>query len=90
MDCRLLPRLQAATPKKTIPVSAGTERRLKKLVLEAEATGFQEPGKGGWEPGGDRLGEKSVLGGLDWRQTGVYSQPPGGQKTNSGLKHQTL
>jgi tetratricopeptide (TPR) repeat protein len=26
-----------------------------------------------------------VLGGPDWRQTSVYSQPPEGQKTNSGL-----
>ena len=33
-----------------------------------------------WDP----LAENIVLGGLDWRQTGIYSQPPGGQKTNSG------
>ena len=33
----------------------------------------------------DHLGENIVLGGPDWRQTGVYSQPPGGQKTNSRL-----
>ena len=28
------------------------ERYLKKLVLEAEATGFQDPEKDGWEPVG--------------------------------------
>ena len=60
------------------------ESCLKKLILEAGATGFQEP----WKAVGsrwDRLGEGIVLGGLDWGQTGLYSQPPGGQKTNSGL-----
>ena len=57
------------------------ERCLKKLVLEAWATGFQDPEKGGWEPVGPS-GRKTVPGGLDWRQPGVYLQP--GQKTNSG------
>ena len=38
---------QAATPKKPIPISPGMERCLKKLVLEAEVTGFQDPEKGG-------------------------------------------
>jgi hypothetical protein len=59
------------------------ERCLKKLVLEAEATGFQDPKRVAgslW----DRLGENIVLGGLDWRQMGVYSQPPEGQKVYSG------
>ena len=60
------------------------ERCLKKLDLEAEATGFQDPEKGGCEPVG-HLGENNVLGGLDWREAGVYLQPPEGQKTNSGL-----
>ena len=59
------------------------ESCLKKLVLEAAATGFQDPEKGGWERW-DHLGENIVLGGLDWRQTPVYSILPGGQKTNSG------
>jgi len=60
------------------------ESCLKKLVLEAAATGFQDPEKGGCEPVG-HLGENNVLGGLDWREAGVYLQPPEGQKTNSGL-----
>jgi hypothetical protein len=30
-------------------------------------------------------GRKTLPGGLDWRQSGVYSQLPGDQKTNSGL-----
>jgi hypothetical protein len=51
------------------------KRCLKKLVLEAEATGFQDPEKGGWEQW-DHLGENIVLGGPDWRRMGVYSQPP--------------
>ena len=55
-----------------------------KLVLEAEATVFQDPEKGGWDPW-DYLAENIVLGGFDWKQTGVYSQPPESQKTNSGL-----
>jgi hypothetical protein len=59
------------------------ESCLKKLVLDAEATGFQDPEKGGWEPVGPS-GRKTLPGGLDWRQTGVHWQPPGGQKTNSG------
>jgi len=60
------------------------ESCLKKLVLEAAATGFQDPEKGGWEQW-DHLGENIVLGGPDWREAGVYWQPPEGQKTNSGL-----
>ena len=60
------------------------ESCLKKLVLEAAATGFQDPEKGGWEQW-DHLGENIVLGGLDWREAGVYLQPPEGQKTNSGI-----
>ena len=31
------------------------------------------------------MGEKTVPGGLDWKQTGIYSQPAEGQKVNSGL-----
>ena len=46
------------------------ESCLKKLVLEAAATGFQDPEKGGWEQW-DHLGENIVLGGPDWRQTGI-------------------
>ncbi len=57
---------------------------LKKLALEAEAMGFGDPWKGGWEPMG-ASGTKTVPGGLDWKQSGVYSQPLEGQKTNSGL-----
>jgi len=56
----------------------GSER-----VWDAEATGFQDPEKGGSEPVGPS-GRKTLPGGLDWRQTGVYSQLPEGQKTNSG------
>ena len=61
----------------------GMERCLEKLVLKAGATGFQDPEKGGWEPVGPS-GRKTVPGGLDWRQPDVYSQPPEGQKVNSG------
>ncbi len=53
------------------------------LVLEAETTGFQDPWKGGWEPMVPS-GRKTVLGGLDWKQTGIYSQPAEGQKVNPG------
>ena len=59
------------------------EKCLKKLVLEAGATGFQNQEKGGWEPVGPS-GRKTVPGGLDWRQPGVYSQSPEGQNDNSG------
>ncbi len=61
------------------------ERCLKKLVLEAKAMGFWDSEKGGCEPLGPS-GRKTVPGGLDWRRPGVYSQPPEGQKTNSGFK----
>ncbi len=37
---------------------------LKKLVLEAEAMGFWDPWKGGWEPMG-ASDTKTVLGGPD-------------------------
>ena len=52
---------------------------LKKLVLKAEAMGFGDPWKGGWEPMG-ASGRKTVPEGLDWKQSGVYSQPPGAKK----------
>jgi len=61
-------------------IPPGMESCLKKLVLDAEATGFQDPEKDGWEPVRP-FGRKTQPGGLDWRQTGVYSQPPGGQKS---------
>ena len=35
----------------------------------------------GWFGAGDPLEEIIVI---DWTQTGVYFQPPGGQKSNSG------
>jgi hypothetical protein len=57
--------------------------QVKKLVWDAEATDFQDPEKGGWEPVGP-AGRKTLPGSLDWRQTGIYSQLPGGQTTNSG------
>ncbi len=63
---------QAAAHKNMIPISPGMERCLKKLVLEAEVTGFQDPEKGGWEPVGPS-GRKTVPGGHDWRLPGVYS-----------------
>jgi hypothetical protein len=56
---------------------------MKKLVLEAAATFFQNSDRGVGSQWG-HLGENIVLGGPDWRQTGAYSHPPGGQKTNSG------
>jgi hypothetical protein len=59
------------------------ESCLKKLVMDAEATGFQDPEKGDWDPVGP-YGRKPLPGGLDWRQTSVYAQPSGGQKTKSG------
>ena len=55
------------------------ERCLKKLVLKAEAMGFGDPWKGGWEPMG-ASGRKTVPEGLDWKQSGVCSQPPGAKK----------
>jgi hypothetical protein len=58
-------------------------RRHTRQCLRHPATGFQDPEKGGWEPVGPSR-RKTLPGGLDWRQTGVYSQPPEGQKTNSG------
>jgi hypothetical protein len=61
------------------------ESCLKKLVWDPEATGFQDPEKSGWEPVGLSR-RKTLLGGFDWRQTRVHWQPPGGQKTNSGLR----
>ena len=67
-----------------VSVSPGMERCLKKLVLEAETTGFPASWKavGSWW---DHLGEEIVLSGPGWNQTGVYYQPPRGQQTNSGL-----
>jgi hypothetical protein len=53
-----------------------------KTLPEARRTG---PRKGSWEPG-DHLGEEIVRGGPGWRQAGVYFQPTGGQKANSGYK----
>jgi hypothetical protein len=46
------------------------ENCLKKLVLDAGATGFQEPWKA-VESRWDRLGENIVFGGLSWRHMGV-------------------
>jgi hypothetical protein len=48
------------------------ESCVKKLVWDAEATGFEDPQKGGWEPVGPS-GKRTLLGGLGWRQTDVYS-----------------
>ena len=74
---------QAAAPKKTIPISLGNGELSEKLVLEAGATGFQEP----WKTVGsrwDRLGENIVFGELSWRKMEIYFQSPTGQKRNSG------
>jgi len=74
---------QAAAPKKTISISPRDGEVSEKLVLEAEATGFRTRKRAAgnrW----DHLAENIVLGGLDWKQTGVHLQPPEGQKTNSG------
>ena len=60
------------------------ESCLKKLVLEAEprVLGDAERAAGSqW----DHLGETIVLRVLDLGQMGVCYQPPGDQKTNSGL-----
>ncbi|MEE8176660.1 MAG: hypothetical protein V3T65_01540 [Acidobacteriota bacterium] len=46
------------------------ERGLKKLVLEANAMGFWDPEKRGWEPVGPSE-RKTMPGGLDWRQPRV-------------------
>ena len=73
----------AMVRKLSIRYPPGMESCLKKLVWDAEATDFQDPEKGGWEPVGP-AGRKTLPGSLDWRQTGMYSQLPGGQKTNSG------
>jgi len=55
---------QGPTPKKTSLICPRKGEVCEKLVLEGEATGFQDRG---W----DRLGEKTLLRGLNWRQTGV-------------------
>ena len=51
----------------------GRERCLKKLVLEAEATGFQDPEKGGWEPVGPS-GRKNRARRARLEATGVYTR----------------
>ena len=56
---------------------------LKKLILDADLTVLGGPEKEGWETMG-ASGTKTVPGGLYWKQSGVYSQPLEGQKTNSG------
>ena len=61
------------------------ERCLNKLVLEAGATGFKDPEKGGWEPVGPS-GRKDRARRARLEEPSVYSQPPEGQKTNSGFK----
>ena len=70
-------------PRKQFRYPLRMESCLKKLVLEAGATGFQDLWKGGWEPMGPS-GRKTVPGGLDWKHTGIYSQPAEGQEVNSG------
>ena len=62
-----------------IPISSGNGGVSEKLVLKAEAMGFGDPWKGGWEPMG-ASGRTTVPEGLDWKQSGVYSQPPGAKK----------
>ena len=59
------------------------ERCLRKLVLDADLTvlGDSEREAGSLS---DHQGENIVLGGLDCKRMGVYSQPPKSQKTNSG------
>ena len=47
------------------------------------ATGFQDPWKGGWEPGGPSR-KSNCLRRARLEATGVYSQLPEGQKNNSG------
>jgi hypothetical protein len=59
------------------------ESCLKKLVLEAQRQAFRTR-KRAVASQWDHLKENIVLGGLDWREAGVYLQPPEGQKTNSG------
>ncbi len=84
MGCRFRrDSLACGTQENDSDIPPGMEGCLKKLVLEAEAMGFWDPWKGGWEPMG-ASGTKTVLGGPEWRQPGVYSQLPEGQKTNSG------
>lgn len=60
-----------------------------KTLPEAGRTVFSGSRKGSWEPVGP-YGRKTLPGGLDWRQSGVYSQLPGDQKTNSGLQLRPL
>ena len=53
-------------------------------VLSRQAESSWDSEKGGWEPVGPSE-RKFVLGGLHWKQTGVYSLPSGGQKVYSSL-----
>ena len=63
----------------------GMESCLKKLVLEAAATGFQDREKGGREPVG-RSGRKPCArrARLEANRCIISNPPAGGQKTNSG------
>ena len=59
------------------------ERFLKKLVLDAKATGFQDPEKGGWGP--LAVSRRKILpGSAQLKVNGFILTSWKGQKTNSG------
>ncbi len=61
------------------------ESCLKKLVLDAPETGFQDAERAERKPLVP-LGRELVPGGIHWRQMGVDSLPSGVQKVYSSLK----
>ncbi len=67
MNCRFRLEYPGRCTQENVPDdSLGMERCLKKLMREAEATGFQDPEKAArsrW----DHLEDHLVLGGLDWK-----------------------
>ena len=76
---------QAATPKKPIPISARKGEVSEKAGSGSRDDRFSGPGKGWLGAGGTLWEKKPCPEGSTGGNRGVYSQPPEGQKTNSGL-----
>ena len=66
-------------PRKRFRYPPGMESCLKKLVLDAPETGFQDAERAERKPLVPP-GRELVPGGIHWRQMGVDSLPSGGQK----------
>ena len=71
-------------PRKQFRYPPGMESCLKKPVLEAGATGFQDPWKGGWEPMGPS-GRKNGARRARLEANQYILATGGGPKANSGL-----